>query len=126
MFWNKVAPIEKRPWKELLRENLNTVVVDVFYSDDPILSLTPEERKIYLKKFKDLVDDVEVINRLKYLVNLQARLTLKGAKDSGESDMAGAMNINGICVVKDDFERLKVMYNKENIGPDKFNRFDVI
>lgn len=128
MFWkkNKVAPVIEREWKQLLRENLDTVAIDLFHSDDPLLALNPEERKIYLKKFKDLVDDPDLMSRIKYLVNLQARLTLKSVKDGAEPSIAGAMNINGICLVKEDFERLSQMFDKETVPGEKFNRFDVI
>ena len=125
-FKKKVAHTPSREWKELLRENLNTVAVDMFSSDDPILSLGTEERKIYLKKFHDLIIDKTLISRLKYLVNLQARMTLRGAKNGEDADMAGAMNINGLCVAIEDIERLATMYVKENAGEPDFNKFDVI
>ena len=43
-----------RQVRELLRENLKTLPVDVFYTDDPMLVLSDSERKQYLKFFYDL------------------------------------------------------------------------
>jgi hypothetical protein len=129
MWFKKVAkeqPKESRPWKQLLRANLDTIAVDVFSYDDPIISLSQEERSLYLKKFHDLAKDKDVMGRLKYLVNLQARLTLTGTKDNSEADVAGAYNLNGMCVVKEDIERLATMFDKENLPPEEFNKFEVI
>lgn len=131
MFWNKkVATTKEREWKELLRENMGTIVVDMFYGDDPILLLGPEDRKLYLKKFHELMKDPDVIKRFHYLANKQANLTLKymreNSKIDGETDMAGAMNINGICVVKEDFERLGTMFSKEESPPEDFNPYAII
>lgn len=127
MFWKrKVAP--KRAYKELLRENLNTIAVDVFYGDDPLVYLQGEDRKLYLKKFNDLMKDADILGRFMYLINKQANLTLKSMKDSNDenANMAGSMNINGIALVKEDFERLSNTFLKEDIPPEKFNRFDVV
>lgn len=129
MFWNKkVADKPKRAWKELLRENLRTVTVDMFYGDDPLLFLGPEDRKVYLKKFSDIINDKDVMARLVYLVNKQANLTLKTMKDGNTEDenMAGSMNINGICLVKDDFERLASTFSKEESPPEKFNPYSIV
>ncbi len=43
--------------KNLLRENLASIRIDIFYSDDPIIGMTEEERKLYLKKFYELSQD---------------------------------------------------------------------
>ena len=128
MFWNRKVAKQKRMYKELLRENLNTIVIDMFYGDDPLVSKQGEERKLYLKKFNDLMQDADVLGRIMYLINKQANLTLKAMKDSHdeEANMGGAMNINGISLVKEDFERLSNMYLKEDSPPEKFNRFDVV
>ena len=120
-------PTQERLARELLRENLDTLVVDMFYGDDPIVLLGPEDREQYLRKFYDIMNDKDIIGRIMYLANKQANLTLKSMKDmDGLSDMAGSMNINGICVVKDDFERLGNKYKKERKEEEKFNRFEII
>lgn len=121
---NKDNP--KRDIRNLLRENLNCIEVDFFSSSDPLIQLTSEERKLYLKKFKDISDDKEIIGRIKYLINLQSKMILRSAKDGSDMDMAGAMTINGLSVVLEDIERLSTMFEKENIGPEKFDRFGIV
>jgi len=128
MFWKKkVAQNNTRKWRELLRENLNTIAVDMFYGDDPIVALTPEDRRLYLKKFYELMNDKQVMGRIIYLVNKQANLTLQNAKSNDEeASMAGAMNINGLCLVKDEIEKLGAMYLKENKPQDGFDKYSII
>lgn len=128
MFWNKKVEKPKRAWKELLRENLGTVSVDMFYGKDPLLSIPEGERMLYLKKFHDVVNDKDIMGRILYLVNQQANLTLKTMKDGNSDDenMGGAMNINGICLVKDDFERLASMHTKEGDPPKEFNPYAIV
>lgn len=111
-----------RDIRELLRENLKTIPVDMFYSDDPLVGLDPESRRVYLKRFHDIARDEQVIARIKWLVNKQARILLYDSKTAaGEGGIvdtrdldSGAMTINGIALVKDDFERLEKIYIKEN------------
>lgn len=130
MFWNKKVATKiknDRLWKELLRENLNTVAIDMFYGDDPTVLLSGTERNLYLKKFYDIMNDKDVMGRIVYLVNKQANLTLKSMKEGrDESDMAAAMNINGLCLLKDEIERLGKMYQKENVPEEDFNRYSVV
>lgn len=129
MFWFKKVAKQNRVWKELLRENLGTIPVDMFYGDDPVLKLGGEDRKLYLKKFNDLMKDKDVMGRIAYLVNKQANLTLKHMKDGNteKEDMASAMNINGIALVKEDFERLGTMFDKEEgAPPEDFDRFGIV
>jgi len=128
MFWNKKVAKKERVYKELLRENLGTVVIDMFYGDDPLLVLGETDRKLYLKKFYDLYQDKDVMSRIAYLVNKQANLTLKSLKESNsdESNMAGAMNINGLCLIRDEIQRLAQMYLKENIPDKNFDKFSVV
>lgn len=128
MFWNKKVAKKERAWKELLRENLGLVVVDMFYGDDPLLVLGDTDRKLYLKKFYDLYQDKDVMGRITYLVNKQANLTLKSMKESDEtSNMAGSMNINGLSLIRDEIKRLAHMYVKENNVPsEEFDRFKIV
>lgn len=121
------SPIEptesppKRMIRELLRENLMTIPVDVFTLDDPLVSMSPEERKLYLRYFHDLLTDKKLIDRIKYLINKQANMTLASAQ-SEVLDAAGAMNINGMGVIKNEIEKLSAMYVKENTKQEvKFN-----
>ena len=65
------------------------------------------------------------MERFKYLVNKQARLTLQLSKDNHDTTI-GSLNINGIATVKDDFERLALSYKKENIPAPEFNKFKII
>lgn len=114
----------ERDVRELLRENLNLIEVDMFYNDDPMFLMTKEERILYLKIFFDLYKDNKLINRLKFHINKQAQKTLGNAKD-GIQDLAGAMNINGLAFVLNDIERLSNLYIKETTTPmetpiDKF------
>jgi len=113
----------ERDARELLRENLNTVSVDMFYADDPIILLNPSERKQYLSYFHLLLKDKKLMERIKFLINTQARMTLKGSKD-GVFDMAGTMTMNGMTVIKNDIERLSVMFEKEEAEGSK-KSFDV-
>lgn len=102
----------ERSARELLRENLKTVSVDVFYLDDPANNLTQEERRMYLKHFYELQIDKKLAERLKFLINKQANKTL-GSSQGKEFDLAGAMTINGLALAKDEIERLANMYIKE-------------
>lgn len=102
----------ERNARELLRENLKTIPVDVFYLDDPANNLTSEERKMYLKHFYELQIDKKLTERLKFLINKQANKTL-GSSQGKEFDLAGAMTINGLALAKDEIERLSNMYIKE-------------
>lgn len=122
-FFQKKEPKEElnkveREARELLRENLNTVSVDMFYADDPIIGLNPNERKQYLSYFHLILKDKKLIERIKFLINTQARMTLKGSKD-GVFDIAGAMTMNGITVIKNDIERLSAMFEKEEAESTK-------
>lgn len=106
--------------KDLLRENLNTVKVDVFYGDDPLIGLPPGERVSYLKHFHELSKDERLMERIKYLINKQALLTIQNVreKDGSWETAAGAMNVNGIALVKDDINRLSTIHIKELVTPD--------
>lgn len=102
----------ERVYRDLLRENLNTVSVDVFNYDDPMLRLNPTEKLEYLKYFNKIFTDRKIIARLEYLINLQANMTLKNSLD-GELDTAGVMKMDGLSTFKDDVERLSTMFLKE-------------
>ena len=102
----------ERTVRDLLRENLNTVPVDVFSLDDPLLKMNPAERREYLLYFNRLVNDKKLIERIKYFINKQAQLSLKYSKNE-KLDMAGALTMNGMGLVKDDVERLSEMFTKE-------------
>ncbi len=118
----------KHDIKNLLRENLSTLVVDMFYTDDPLIGMDEAKRARYLKKFADLWKDRDVMERMKWLINKQARLIVNDVKNEFDSSPA-AMTINGIAVVKDDIERLAVTYEKElnqNAPVDEAERFKII
>ena len=115
----EVISLPERTVRDLLRENLKTVPVDVFYIDDPIMKLGPEERKGYLKYFDDIIKDGRVAERIKYYINKQANLTLQSSgKNTPVFDVSGSMNINGMASIKDDHVKLSGMFNKENGQPD--------
>lgn len=102
----------EREFRELLRENLQTISVDVFHFDDPVIHMTGPTRKEYLAYFYKLEVDKKLIDRIKFLINKQANLTLKNSKD-GILDTAGVMKMDGLSLVKDDIERLSGMFLKE-------------
>lgn len=112
----------EREFRELLRENLQTISVDVFHYDDPVIDMTGPTRKEYLAYFYKLGVDKKLIDRIKYLINKQANLTLKNSKD-GILDTAGVMKMDGLAIVKDDIERLSGMFLKEEaeLGGSKPN-----
>ena len=113
----------ERDIKDLLRENLSLVSLDIFYIDDPLLAVPPERRLEYLKKFWDLCADKDIMEWFKYLINKQARLTLQQKMNNPkDNDDLGAMNVNGIATVKDQFEKLANTYVKENVPPTEFNK----
>lgn len=124
----EVKITQTRAVKDLLRENLSTLVVDMFYVDDPLVGKDEGPRQRYLKKFFDLSKDKDVMERIKWLINKQARLIVNDVyNENGNSP--GAMTINGIAVVKDDIERLAVTYEKElnqNAPVDEAERFKII
>lgn len=102
----------ERVYRDLLRENLNTIAVDVFHYDDPLLKLNPQERREYLVYFNTIVNDRKITDRLEYLINKQANMTLKNSL-KGELDTAGVMKMDGLSTFKDDVERLSQMFLKE-------------
>jgi len=115
----------KRDEKNLLRENLALVPIDIFYIDDPVFEV-PEGKKIeYYKKFHDLCLDKDIMERIKFLINKQARLTLERSRD-GTTDTMGSACINGIASVKDDFERMGNSYLKETAPTTEFNKYKII
>ena len=109
--------------RELLRENLNTIALDVFYLDDPVMKMVGEERKEYLKYFYELSKSPILIDRIKYMINKQAVITLsmpsKGGVTDSVFDMAGSLNINGMSSVKDTIDTLATMYKKEYLAPEQ-------
>ena len=107
-----IAPNHERTMRDLLRENLSTVAVDVFYHDDPIVLMNAEERQAYLLYFRNLVLDKKLISRLKFFINKQANITLMSSKD-GVLDTAGVMKMDGTSIIIDDIERLSAMFLKE-------------
>lgn len=122
----KIEQNTERDIKELLRENLSLVQVDIFYIDDPRNILPPEKLVEYDKKFYDLCRDQDIMSRIKYLINKQARLTIQTAKDSGQLDALGGININGMATIKDDFTRLGNSYLKlMPTAEPLFNKYSV-
>lgn len=117
--------LHEREMRELLRENLKTVAVDVFYYDDPLLTLNPEERKTYLTYFNVLVNDKKLIDRLKFFVNKQANITLKESIHN-ELDVAGVMKMDGINTVIDDMKRLSAMYLQEEAMKESMSKSDAL
>lgn len=115
---------KERDERELLRENLALVPIDIYYVDDPLLGIPPDKREVYLKKFHDLCEDKEIMEWFKYLINKQARTTLQMSMN-GESDQAGAFNINGIATVRDMFLKLAQTYNKEHTPKQDFNKYSI-
>lgn len=103
----------EREMRELLRENLSTIAVDMFDSDDPIVAMSPADRKLYLHYFHQILIDKKLIDRLKYLINKQANLTLKNSKD-GVFDVVGSSTLNGLTVAKNEIEKLSSMSLKES------------
>jgi hypothetical protein len=115
--------------KELLRENLKLVSLNMFYLDDPLDKLEPEQRMLYLKTFYDMYTDQKVMDRIKYHINKQAHKTLEQASEGIEST-AGALNINGMAFIFDDIESLAKKYMKEKAMADgvapPIDRFSII
>jgi len=116
---------KKRMARELLRENLALVPLDIFYLDDPLLGVPPDKREKYLKKFHDITEDEDVMQWFTYLINRQVRMTTNHSMN-GESDQSGAMNINGIATVRDTFKNLAIKYSKESVPDEGFNNYDII
>ena len=63
---------QTRQAKELLRENLSLIPIDLVYLDDPIFSIEDDKRTLYYKKFFDIISDKEVMDRITYLINKQS------------------------------------------------------
>lgn len=129
-FFKKEEIIEEqktreRMIKDLTRENLALIPLDIYYVDDPLLGIPPDRKLDYLKKFSDLLADKDIMERFKYLINKQVRLTMQLSKD-GHDTTLGSININGISTVKDDFQRLATSYMKESVPDQDFNRFNII
>ena len=122
---------ESRPrmMKELIRENLDLLPIDIYYIDDPRLAIHPDKLVEYDKKFYDICQDSDVMDRIKYLINKQARMTIQHSYQHGEMDALGGININGMATVRDDFIRLGNSYLKltPNVEPiDPLSKYKVI
>lgn len=122
--------VEKDPERlarELLRENLNTVSIDVFDISDPMLKMTPEERSLYLKHMQNLSEDKFLIGLIHMLINQQvAKTTLGGSRfPDPRFDFAGAMKIDGIALVENAINQRAAMYKKEQPVVEEFNRYSV-
>lgn len=113
-------PSHEREFRELLREDLKTVSVDVFHYDDPVLSMSGPSRREYLRYFHNIATENKFTERVKFLINKQANMTLKNSKD-GTLDTAGVMKMDGLATVKDDIERLSAMFLKEEAELGKSN-----
>ncbi len=115
----------ERNSKELLRENLSLIPIDLVYIDDPILNVPDDKKTIYYKKFHDIIIDKDITDRINYLINKQAKLTLQASRD-GTSDALGYGCINGISSVKDDFVKLGNSYLKETVAKTEFDKYKII
>lgn len=115
----------ERQCKELLRENLGLVPIDIFYIDDPKLAVPQEKLVDYYRKFYEICKDKDVMDRIRYLINKQVRLTVDNARE-GTMDGLGGININGMATVKDDFTRMANSYLKEMPTEEPFNKFNVL
>lgn len=116
---------KERAVKDLLRENLALLPVDIFYLDDPRIGIPPDKLVEYDKKFYDICRDSDIMNRFKYLINKQALLTIHGAQ-GGSMDSLGTININGMATIKDDFTRLGNSYLKAIPSAEPFNKYNII
>jgi len=117
-----------RLMKELIRENLDLLPVDIYYIDDPRLAIPPDKLVEYDKKFYDICRDQYVMDRIKYLINKQARMTIQASYQNGTMDALGGININGMATVRDDFIRLGNSYIKSmpHVEPiDELDKFKV-
>lgn len=117
--------VREREYRELLRENLALVPIDIYYIDDPLVGVPPDKRLVYLEKFHKLVNDKDIMEWFKYLINRQVRNTMQTSMDS-ISDKAGAYNINGIATVRDKFQKLASMYQQESVPEQEFNQYKII
>lgn len=116
----------ERDVKELLRENLSTINVDMFYSDDPIFSMTEEDKRLYLQHFQILAGDKMLQDRIKWMINKQARLLINDVKNQDKiAEIAGSMTINGIGLVKDEIEKLAAQYLKETTPVPVMSQEDI-
>ena len=123
-WFKKPEQNRSRLMKELLRENLDLLPVDIFYIDDPRLAIPPDKLVEYDKKFYDLCRDHDVMDRIKYLINKQARITIQRSQENGTMDALGGININGMATVKDDFTRLGNSYIKSMPTVEPLNQLD--
>lgn len=125
---NKEPPKEKqqREMRELLRENLDLLPVDIYYIDDPKVGIPPDKLVDYYRKFYDICRDREVMDRIKYLINKQARIAIAASKETGNLDALGGVNINGMATIQDDFIRMANSYLKEIPSAEPFNKYNVL
>lgn len=117
--------LRERAMKDLLRENLSLVAVDIFYIDDPKTEVPPDKLVDYYRKFYDVVRDKDVMERIKYMINKQVRVTVENSKN-GENDALGGININGMATIKDDFTKMANLYLQEVPTAETFNKYNVI
>jgi len=113
--------------RELLRENLNTVAVDMFDVADPLLKMNPEQRTMYLKHMADLAKDDDLMNLIKMLINQQVVKTMyQGSQNPDPKfDFAGSMKIDGMACIKDAIEQRAAMHRKETPVVEEFNKYSV-
>ncbi len=113
--------------RELLRENLGSVTVDMFGVSDPLVLMEGDERKLYLKHCADLAKDEVLMGLIRMLINQQVVRTMHaGSKQMDPKfDFAGAMKIDGIAIVKDALDVRASMHFKEAPKIEEFNPYGV-
>ena len=89
------------------------VPVDIYYIDDPLLSVDPDKRLDYLKKFSEVVDDPDIMERFKYLVNKQENLI-------------GASLETGVIVINDLNAKVATVIALKNHESSKILSFDTV
>ena len=119
-------PSQERDMKDLLRENLGLIPIDVFYIDDPVTAIQADKRVDYYRKFYEICKDRDVMDRFKFLINRQALVMMAESSKSGSMDGLGGININGMASVKDDFTKQANSFLKEMPAEEHFNKHSVI
>lgn len=117
---------------DLVRHNLKGIrtIIDVTTIGDHDLpdylsELDRDTRDNYLMKAKQYLEDGVFLPILSYLINSQAEFGIKNAK-TPEEVWFGRATINGIALIRDEFERLLVLYEEEHPQVEIFNKHEII
>mgnify|MGYP001606541780 FL=1 len=116
----EVERLQERSWcniKELIRESLEGVTI----STDFINEMSHEERLDFCEKANDVFTNPSFKRTLDYLISQQVDFTVKRA-ESMEQVLFGRATINGLSLVREQFETMAALAEEEKRKDTKMTK----